>query len=294
VLGTACAELLRRPAVPASLPPDLYDTLPELPGVYIFHGEDDAALYVGKCANIRSRVLVHFAGERRPGKDLKIAEAVKRVSWIETTGELGAHFEHARLVRALAPEHNAQAREESWSWLWRPDVPATPPRLVGAHEIDALPVDHLYGAFRSRATATTALRELAKAYGLCRVLLGLENATGAPCSAVEPGGCRGACVGREPAIGHAMRAVQALAKLRLKPWPYRGRIAVRERDAYSERTALHVIDRWRHVGTAHSEPELHELAQSACDAAFDLDTYKALVRLLKAPPRNCDVVVLAT
>jgi DNA polymerase-3 subunit epsilon len=90
-----------------------------------------------------------------------------------------------------------------------------------------------------------------------------------------------------------MRAVQALARLRLKAWPYRGRIAVRERDPYSDRIELHVIDRWRHLGTAHCEPELHELAQSAADAPFDLDTYKTLVRLLKSPPRNCDVVVLS-
>jgi DNA polymerase-3 subunit epsilon len=292
VLEAACAQLLRRPSVPPALPPDLYDTLPELPGVYVFHGEDDCALYVGKGANIRSRVLVHFSGERRPGKDLKIAEAVRRVSWVETAGELGAHFEHARLVRDLAPEHNAQARDESWSWLWRPDAPDTPPRLVGSHEIDEFPVEHLYGAFRSRATATSALRELANAYGLCRALLGLEAAASG-CSALESGRCRGACVGRESTIAHAMRAVQALARLRLKAWPYRGRIAVRERDPYSDRVELHVIDRWRHLGTAHCEPELHELAQSASDAPFDLDTYKTLVRLLESPPRNCDVVVLS-
>jgi DNA polymerase-3 subunit epsilon len=291
-LSAACAELLTRPTVPKALPPDLFDTLPELPGVYIFHGEDDSALYVGKSANIRSRVLVHFSGDKRPGKDLKIAEAVRRVSWIETAGELGAHFEHARLVRALAPQHNVQARSESWSWLWRSDAPDIPPRLVTETEIDELPVEHLYGAFRSRSIATTALRELANAYGLCRVLLGLEAAASSGCSAVESERCRGACIGRESAISHSIRAVQALTKLRLKPWPYRGRIAVRERDPYSDRIELHVIERWRHLGTAHSEPELHELALVASDAAFDLDTYKALVRVLKSPPRNCDIVVL--
>ena len=89
-----------------------------------------------------------------------------------------------------------------------------------------------------------------------------------------------------------MRAIQALSKLRIRPWPYPGAIAIRERDAYTERTELHLIDRWRHVGTARTDAELHELAHGRRDAPFDLDTYRALVRLIKAPPRNCEIIVL--
>ena len=290
-LSAICADLLKRPAVPPGLPADLYDTLPETCGVYILYGEGDRALYVGHSANIRSRVMAHFSAEHRSGKDQRLGEDVRRVDWRETPGELGAHFEAAKLVATLAPEHNRLAASDTCAWHWRSETPAIPPRLVGADEIEDIAPERLYGAFRSRASARAALRELSKAYSLCHTLIGLEAApAGEPCAAYETQRCRGACVGREPPIAHAMRAIQALSRLRVKPWPYAGAIAIRERHVYSERTELHVIDRWRHLGTALAESEIAEIVRSGGRARFELDTYRALQRLLKAPPRNCDII----
>jgi|SRR5688572_2156028 len=90
-----------------------------------------------------------------------------------------------------------------------------------------------------------------------------------------------------------MRAIQALSSLRVKPWPFAGPVAMRERHVYSERTEMHVIDRWRYLGTAHDEGEVAEIARESTGARFDLDTYRVLVRVLKAPPRNCDIVAVA-
>ena len=59
------------------------------------------------------------------------------------------------------------------------------------------------------------MRELAKTFSLCHKLIGLDDAHAAgPCSAYEAQRCRGACVGAEPPIAHAIRAVQALSRLR--------------------------------------------------------------------------------
>ena len=157
-LAFACTELLRRPAVPAGLPADLFDTLPEAPGAYVFYGEGDTPLYVGRSANIRSRVLAHFSGDRRSGKDQRIAHDVRRVECIETPGELGAQFEASRLIAKLQPEHNRQPDVQTCSWHWRPDTPHVPPRLLGTNELDDAPTEHLYGAFRSRASAHRAAR----------------------------------------------------------------------------------------------------------------------------------------
>jgi DNA polymerase-3 subunit epsilon len=291
-LERACADLLRRPSVPAGLPADLYDTLPETAGVYIFHGDDERPLYVGHSGNIRSRVMAHFCGERPSGKDQRIADEVRRVEWRETPGELGAHFEAARLIAKLGPEYNRTAQSETCSWYWRSGAPHVPPRLASTAELEGVAPEYLYGAFRSRASARTAMRELAKAYSLCHALVGLDAGAG-PCTAYRAQRCRGACIGAEAPISHAMRAIQALSRLRVKPWPYSGPIAVRERGVYSERAEMHVIDRWRYLGTAHDEAEVEELARSRGDARFDLDTYRALHRMLKAPPRNCRIVVLA-
>jgi DNA polymerase-3 subunit epsilon len=296
-LNAASAALLTRPAVPAGLPADVFDTLPESRGVYIFYGDDDRALYVGRSANIRSRVLAHFSAAQQIGKDLRIAEEVRRVDWLETSGELGATLHESRLVRQLAPVYNRKLSEASevCAWRWRIETPDRAPELVTALALDRGELQHLYGLFRSRASARQALRGLAKAYGLCHAVLGLERpeSSGA-CAAYALDQCRGACVGAESRISHAMRVVQALSALRLEPWPYPGRIGIRERSAAGERSELHLVDDWCYLGTAKTEADLHDIADTARGSGFDFDTYKMLARFLKSPPASCDILALST
>lgn len=166
------------------------------------------------------------------------------------------------------------------------------PRLVTARDLDVSQFESLYGLFRSRRAALEALREIANAHGLCHVLLGLEKRKG-PCFAHQIGRCRGACAGRESREIHALRLAQALAGLRMRPWPYRGRIGVRETVPGGGRSELIVLDRWCYLGTARSEQELHELAASRAAPLFDLDTYGILTRFLDKPRRNCAIIELA-
>jgi DNA polymerase-3 subunit epsilon len=294
-LNSVCAALLARPIVPPGLPADVFDALPETPGVYLFFDADNRLLFVGSSGNIRSRVIGHFSGERRMGKDIQIAAEVSRVDCIETAGELSAHLKRARLLEELAPVYNRPVRshEALYAWHWRSGDPATAPRLVDASDTGRDDVDDTYGLFATRASATKALRELASAYELCHVVLGLEARSGdRACAAFSGGGCRGACVERESAIAHSMRLVQALSRLRLKPWPYAGPIALRERDPHSGRTEVHVVDAWRHLATLDSEADFDPIAHTDRPARFDGNAYRILVRYLRSPPRNCDVLQL--
>jgi DNA polymerase-3 subunit epsilon len=294
-VNAACAELLRQPTIPAGLPQDAFDRLPEVPGVYILYGANDLALYVGRSANIRSRVLAHFAGDPPARMDMHMAREVQRVDWSETAGELGAYLQQSQLLKELAPVYNRQSRraDELCAWRWRPEQAEAPPELVDASELESDALRNVYGLFRSRASACEALRALASTHGLCLVMLGLEprSANGA-CSAYPLNCCRGACTGAESAIRHAMRVVQALSKLRIKPWPYRGRVGLRETDPHTERSELHVVDEWCYLGTGRTEAEVHELKESTRKAPFDLDTYKMLRRLFKLLPRSCEIVAL--
>ena len=66
IFAETCARVLHEPRLPAQLPPELADDLPDAPGVYVFRDEHSVPLYVGKGNNIRSRVLAHFAAARHP------------------------------------------------------------------------------------------------------------------------------------------------------------------------------------------------------------------------------------
>ena len=286
--------LVKAPTVPAGLPDNVFDDIPEAPGVYLFYGDNDVALYIGKSVNLRARVMSHFAGDYRIAKDMRIAQQVKRIDWVKTAGELGALIQESLLIKRLAPVYNQRLRRATdlCSWHWHAQEEDSVPQLVSAHDLDLAQFGDLYGLFRSRRSAIEALREIATAHELCPILLGLEKKTG-PCFAYQLKRCRGACVGAESRARHALRLGQALTSMRMQPWPFRGRIGVRETGGDSEAAELHVLDRWCYLGTVRSEQELHEMETVRAQPAFDLDTYKILMRFLNQPRGKYTVVELA-
>jgi DNA polymerase-3 subunit epsilon len=293
-ISGAVRGLTKAPTVPAGLPGNAFDDIPEGPGVYLFYGENDSALYVGKSVNLRNRVMSHFSGDYRVAKDMRIAQQVKRIDWIRTAGELGALIQESHLIKRLAPVYNQRLRRSTdlCSWHWRAQEKDGAPQLVSADDLDPAQLGELYGLFRSRRSAIETLREIATTHELCPILLGLEKKTG-PCFAYQIKRCRGACVGAESSAQHALRLGQALASMRMQPWPFRGRIGVRETAIDSETAELHVLDRWCYLGTVRSEQELHDMETTRARPVFDLDTYKILTRFLNQPRGKYTVVELA-
>jgi len=278
-LAAAVRALVGQNPLPPQLDGGLADDLPDGPGVYRFFGADDTLLYVGKSVSLRTRVLGHFAAGHQDTKAQKLARQVLRVDWQETAGELGALLAEAHCIKTQHPLLNRRLKGRAEVHTIRlpaaaPGDAQAPPRCV---ELDALPrggLDDCFGLFRSRKDALRALCDIARARQLCLKLLGLEDAAGS-CFAYQVGKCRGGCVGKESAALHDLRARLALASLKLKAWPYEGRIALREvREGLTE---LHVVDAWGHVGTARSEAELAELSEAPAPA-FDADVYRILVR----------------
>lgn len=287
LLHSAIVEALREPRLPPHIPAELADDLPEGPGVYLFRGEDAAVLYVGKSRNIRSRVFDHFAARHRSGKQSKLAQQVRHVEWMETGGELGALLLESRLVRDLAPSGNRHLRHGEFDCVVRltqaaaglvPEVIL----LVDASS-DATP---LFGPFRREQDAWRAIEGKAREAGLCLKVLGRETAEGS-CFAYQVGKCRGACVGAEPRALHDLRLQMTLASLKLRRWPFDGAVGIREPAPGARGTCIHVLDRWRHLGTARDELEVQELLRTAEDAAFDADSYRIIGRaLLDVRPRD--------
>jgi DNA polymerase-3 subunit epsilon len=295
----ATEKLLKTTTVPSGLADNVFDHIPEGPGVYLFYGLSDdnrvVPLYVGKSINLRTRVMSHFSGDHRVNKDMRIAAEVKRIDWIETAGELGALIEEARLVKKLSPVHNRQLRRagELCAWHWPLDSHSEAPQLVSASDLTGGEFRDLYGLFRSRRTAIEALREIALEHELCHGLLGLEKRKG-PCFAYQIKRCRGACAGIETPREHAARLATALAGLRIRAWPFPGRIGIRETSPGGERCDMHVLDQWCHLGTVSSEEELRDLQEGSPRPLFDLDTYKILTRYLLNGKHRPQIVTLTT
>jgi DNA polymerase-3 subunit epsilon len=293
-LAAAVQTVLGAHKLPAHLPPGLADDLPEGPGAYRFFGEDDALLYVGKGKSLRAGVCSHFGAEDAASTDRRLADRVRRLDWVETAGELGAMLQEAEWLRLRQPLFNRRVKSGAQPHTLRVRAPQTAAgQLVEAVAIDAVDFAELmqcFGVFHSEKDARKALGDIARAHQLCLKVLGLEDSAGS-CFAYQVGKCRGACLGKEPLILHGMRLQLALSSLKLKSWPFPGRIALRERDprggmaACVHGTDLHVVDHWAYLGTARTDEELAELGARKSSAAFDVGVYRILVRYFANNPR---------
>jgi DNA polymerase-3 subunit epsilon len=285
----AAAKAMKQPSLPPHVGAETLDRIPEAPGVYLFYGENDLPLYIGKSVNLRSRVRAHFSGDHGAGRSMRMTQEIHRVDWVETAGELGALLLEARLVKEKLPIHNRRLRREGelCSWRLREDAAAgdVAVELATASDLDPRDLGTLHGLFRSRREATNTLRELASANQLCPKRLGLESGKGA-CFASQLRKCKGVCAGREAPEAHDLRLRTALAVLRLKTWPYRGRIAIREADAERGREVFHLFESWCYLGTESSQGDLFDAASARIEPRFDLDTYRILSRYLAGRPAN--------
>jgi DNA polymerase-3 subunit epsilon len=295
-LAAVVQALLGAHQLPAHLPPGLADDLPEGPGAYRFFGADDTLLYVGKSNSLRARVCSHFGAERPDSLDRRLADQVRRVDWVETAGELGAMLHEAEWIRTQKPVYNRRAKSKAPPHTLRPRPAPTP--AGQAYRVEPAAIDSVdladlmqcFGVFHSEKDARKAQIDIARAHGLCLKVLGLEDGAGS-CFAYQVGKCKGACVGKEPLILHNTRLQLALSSLKVKSWPFPGRVALRERGPrggspeWMHDTDLHVVDHWTYLGTARTEEELDELGARESNAAFDVDVYRILMRYFAKNPK---------
>lgn len=280
----ALQSLLQRPSLPSNLPADVLDDIADTPGVYLFYGENDIPLYVGKSVKLRQRVLSHFNADHKLYKEMRLSQQLHRIEVRDTAGEIGALLLEAQLVKALQPVHNRLLRRQGDLCAWRlkeDEQGNAVLSLINASDHDFGRAERLYGLFSSKRKAEATLRELAESHQLCLVQLGLEGRSGQnkPCFNWQLKRCKGVCIGKEAASFHRARLEAALASLRVKTWPYEGAVGLIE--GQGERTDIHLVDNWCYLGTARSEVELQTLLDHApARPAFDIDTYKILNRAL--------------
>ena len=276
LIEAAVRAAIGRPTLPQHLDADALERIPAGPGVYLFYGENDLPLYIGKSRHLRERVLAHFRADRLSDRALDLSQQVRRIEWIESAGELGALLTEANLIKRLQPTHNLRLRRNADAWAWR-----LAPDLLGDWRLELVPVrdldftreDALYGLFRSRHEAVGRMRALAHEHALCPPLLGLERVPRGRCFTFQVKHCLGACHGEEALQAHTQRLLGALRTLKVQPWPFAGPATLREG------RSVHVVDRWRFLGTAGDGASVAEIL-ARTRLPFDPDVYRVLVRVV--------------
>jgi DNA polymerase-3 subunit epsilon len=267
---TALANMLKRPSLPSGISPQLVAKLPESPGVYIFYGNSNYPLYVGKSKNIKERVLSHFTSDYMSSKEMNMCQQVERIETIETAGELGALLKESDLVKEMQPLYNRMLRKTREVVVVKKQTNPDGYETVSVATYPVLQADDLeqvLGIFRSRSQCQEHLHKLAGEFQLCHKLLGLEKARGA-CFGYQLNTCMGACDKKELALKYNLRFLQAFQRSKIRQWPFNGPIIIHESDDWNEKHETFVIDRWCLVN------------EDGTATPFDVDTYHILMRYI--------------
>ena len=135
----------------------------------------------------------------------------RRITWIETAGELGALLLEARLIKEQQPLFNKRLRRNRQLCSCR--LNRGKPQVVYAREVDFSHAGTLWPV-RQQTSGTAGAATLADELQLCYGLLGLEATTrGRACFRSALKRCAGACCGKESVEAHHARLLSGLAAI---------------------------------------------------------------------------------
>ena len=87
--------------------------LPEKPGVYIMHGDDDVVIYVGKAKILKNRVRQYFHYSRNHSpKVLAMVSNIKYFEYIVTDNEIEALVLECNLIKKHRPKYNILLKDD--------------------------------------------------------------------------------------------------------------------------------------------------------------------------------------
>lgn len=143
---------------------DKLANLPVSPGVYFHKSASGEIIYIGKAANLRSRVRQYFQNSRAadPKTDLLVAE-IADIDWTEVETEADALFLEAELVKRYMPRYNILLRDDKSLQFVRIDYKSDYPTVTMVRR----PLDdkaEYFGPYINGFAVKKALRYLRRAF----------------------------------------------------------------------------------------------------------------------------------
>lgn len=171
--------------------------LPESPGVYLMHSENDEIIYVGKAINLKRRVHQYFQSSR--GKTNKILKMVSNIAWFEyivTDSELEALILECNLIKEHRPRYNTMLMDDKSYPFIRVTVEEEYPRIMLAREMKKDKAKY-FGPYTSSQAVKDIIDLLTKIYKIrtCSRSLPKDIGKGRPCLNYHIKQCKAPCMG---------------------------------------------------------------------------------------------------
>ncbi len=165
-------------------------SLPDSPGVYLFHGGGGEILYVGKARSIRKRVASHFSGG-----ESRLTSRVERIEFLVTATEAEALLAEQSFIKRHRPRFNIRLRDDKSYPYVAVSLDEDYPRVYFTREKHR-PARAYFGPFSSAKRVRETLDLLGKLFQF-RTCEGPQpgRRSGSPCLDYYIKRCGAPCVG---------------------------------------------------------------------------------------------------
>jgi len=166
-------------------------SLPNEPGVYLYHDAKDNVIYVGKAINLYRRVKQYFQNKNSlSDKTKRLVPEISRIEIVPTTSEFDALLLEAKLIRSHKPKYNVISRDDKSPLYVAITLSEKLPhiRFIRKGEISLATNNKqniVYGPFQSAHALKTLLRQVRRAVPYCMK----NKRNGKPCFYTHIGLC---------------------------------------------------------------------------------------------------------
>lgn len=165
--------------------------IPTRPGCYFFLNKEGEIIYIGKAANLKSRVLSYWqkSADHTPAKYLMLKK-VARIDWTETDSEIEALLLESNLIKKHQPQYNVVMRDDKRFAYIKISTEEKFPRIFLTRSLDQ--TGRYFGPFTSTEAIKQTLKTIRQIwpYRSCRTM------PKRACLYYKIGKCPGPCEGR--------------------------------------------------------------------------------------------------
>lgn len=165
------------------------------PGVYVFYQADGAALYVGKAANLKSRVASYFRATGLSAKTRLMVLKIDRAEIQQTRTESEALLLENNLIKDKRPRYNISLRDDKSFPYIRLSEQAAFPRFTFYRGRRAR-AERYYGPYPNAAAVREMLGQIHKIFRLRQCSDAFFRSRSRPCLQYQIKRCSAPCVGR--------------------------------------------------------------------------------------------------
>ncbi|MDD5312702.1 MAG: excinuclease ABC subunit UvrC [Dehalococcoidia bacterium] len=191
-------------------------TLPASPGIYLFKDADGEIIYVGKAADLRSRVRSYFRKDAASSEKLQqLVPKIDRIEFVVTESELAALVLECQQIKKYSPKYNVLLKDDKSFPYIKIDVASEWPKMSitrqryhdGAIYIGRIP---------SAASARQTYEYIKKVFPLRSCNKKISGTEKRPCLNYHIQRCLAPCIGAISREDYSRLVKQAVALLQGK------------------------------------------------------------------------------